>query len=153
MQMKESPRLSVAIPVHNEVSVLPELLSRLLNVLNDLPGGPHEIIFVDDGSTDETFALLEEAEKRSIRKNLTREKSPGPHYKLWEPLAPGKEFPGASYKRREVSPFAGKSPEAFYKRRKASPPRKRIHKGNFPRASLQVPGASAPRGEIPWGFL
>ena len=63
MQMKESPRLSVAIPVHNEVSVLPELLSRLLNVLNDLPGGPHEIIFVDDGSTDETFAFLEEAAK------------------------------------------------------------------------------------------
>ena len=67
MQMKESPRLSVAIPVHNEVSVLPELLSRLLNVLNDLPGGPHEIIFVDDGSTDETFAFLEEATRNDSR--------------------------------------------------------------------------------------
>jgi len=49
------------------------------------------------------YLLLEEAEKRNIRKNLTREESPGPPYKLWEPLAPGKEFPGASYKRREVS--------------------------------------------------
>ena len=67
MQMKESPRLSVAIPVHNEVSVLPELLSRLSNVLDDLPGGPHEIIFVDDGSTDETFAFLEEATRNDSR--------------------------------------------------------------------------------------
>ena len=67
MQMRELPRLSVGIPVHNEVSVLPELLSRLLKVLNDLPGGPHEILFVDDGSTDETFAFLEEAAKNDAR--------------------------------------------------------------------------------------
>ena len=67
MQMKGSPRLSVAIPVHNEVAALPELLSRLMNVLNDLPGGPHEIIFVDDGSTDETFVFLEEAAKNDSR--------------------------------------------------------------------------------------
>ena len=65
--MKGSPRLSVAIPVHNEVAALPELLSRLMNVLNDLPGGPHEIIFVDDGSTDETFVFLEEAAKNDSR--------------------------------------------------------------------------------------
>jgi glycosyltransferase involved in cell wall biosynthesis len=67
MQMRELPRLSVAIPVHNEASVLPELLSRLSKVLNDLAGGPHEIVFVDDGSTDGSFAFLEEAAKSDSR--------------------------------------------------------------------------------------
>ena len=52
------PRISVAIPVHNEEEVLPELLRRLTAVLDDSKGGPHEIVLVDDGSTDRTFSLL-----------------------------------------------------------------------------------------------
>lgn len=50
--------LSVAIPIFNEESVLPELHRRLANVLDDIPG-EHEIIFVDDGSTDGTREILE----------------------------------------------------------------------------------------------
>ena len=60
-------RLSVAIPVHNEESVLPELLRRLTAVLDALPGGPHEIVFVDDGSSDRTYEMLEEAGSRDSR--------------------------------------------------------------------------------------
>ena len=45
-------RLSVAIPIYNEVALLPELLQRVDTVLSELPGGPHEIVMVDDGSTD-----------------------------------------------------------------------------------------------------
>jgi dolichol-phosphate mannosyltransferase len=55
------PRVSVAIPLHNEESVLPELLRRVGGVLDALPGGPHEIVMVDDGSTDRTMELLERA--------------------------------------------------------------------------------------------
>lgn len=60
-------RLSVAIPVHNEEQVLPELFNRLTAVLDGLPGGPHEMIFVDDGSRDESLGLLEAAAARDPR--------------------------------------------------------------------------------------
>ena len=65
--MNSGFRLSVAIPIHNEESVLPELLTRLMGVLDKMQGGPHELLFVDDGSTDGTLALLEEAAQRDSR--------------------------------------------------------------------------------------
>ena len=58
-------RLSVAIPVLNEETVLAEMLRRVRIVLDELAGGPHEIVFVDEGSTDRTFELLEEAAQQS----------------------------------------------------------------------------------------
>jgi glycosyltransferase involved in cell wall biosynthesis len=65
--MSSNFRLSVAIPIHNEQSVLPELLTRVLGVLDKIEGGPHELLFVDDGSTDGTLVLLEEAAQRDSR--------------------------------------------------------------------------------------
>ena len=60
-------RLSIGIPVYNEEEVLPELLARLTRVLDQLPGGPHEIVFVDDGSTDRSRQLLLKAAMRDVR--------------------------------------------------------------------------------------
>ena len=51
------PTLSVVGPVHNEEKALPEFHRRLLAALDAL-GFPFEIIYVDDGSTDGTPALL-----------------------------------------------------------------------------------------------
>ncbi|MGA9885475.1 MAG: glycosyltransferase family 2 protein [Candidatus Acidiferrales bacterium] len=65
--MDLSFRLSVAIPIHNEQDLLAELLRRIRAVVDDLPGGPHELVFVDDGSTDRSLAFLEEAARQDQR--------------------------------------------------------------------------------------
>jgi polyisoprenyl-phosphate glycosyltransferase len=61
------PRVSVAISLYNEEAVFPELLRRLQAVLGGLPGGPHEIVFIDDGSMDATFDLVAAAAKADPR--------------------------------------------------------------------------------------
>ncbi len=65
--MAESPRISLAIPLYNEEQVLAELLQRTTAVLDGLPGGPHEIVCVDDGSSDSTFELLSAAAQDDAR--------------------------------------------------------------------------------------
>jgi polyisoprenyl-phosphate glycosyltransferase len=60
-------RLSIGIPIHNEQEILPELLTRLSAVVDTIPGGPHEMLFVDDGSTDGSRRLLIDAARRDSR--------------------------------------------------------------------------------------
>ena len=65
--MIKEPSVSVAIAVCNEAENLPELLERVGKVLGDLPMGPHEVLFVDDGSRDATLSILEEYAARDSR--------------------------------------------------------------------------------------
>ena len=51
------PEISVVIPVYNEESVLPFLFERLYAVMERMER-PYEIIFIDDGSRDQTPRLL-----------------------------------------------------------------------------------------------
>ena len=62
-----SRRVTIAIPIHNEEEVLPELLRRVFAVLDQTPGGPHELLLVDDGSRDGSLRILEEAAGRDPR--------------------------------------------------------------------------------------
>jgi glycosyltransferase involved in cell wall biosynthesis len=59
--MSEYPSISVAVPVYNEEFTVNELVRRTGDVLDSMPGGPHQIVIVDDGSSDRTWEVLEEA--------------------------------------------------------------------------------------------
>lgn len=50
--------LSIVVPCYNEQSVLPELHSRLVVVLEGIEGIRFEIIYTDDGSQDQTPEIL-----------------------------------------------------------------------------------------------
>jgi len=62
--MKKDPSVAVAIPIYNEESIVPELLSRTRAVLSRMAGGPHQVVIVDDGSSDSTWDLLQEAAEK-----------------------------------------------------------------------------------------
>lgn len=51
------PVVSVVLPVFNEVANIEPLYEELKEVLSGLPG-EHEIVFIDDGSSDGSFPLL-----------------------------------------------------------------------------------------------
>jgi len=63
------PELSVVIPVYNEESGLAKLFARLYPALDAL-GIAYEIIYVNDGSRDQSAAML--AEQYSLRPDVTR---------------------------------------------------------------------------------
>ncbi|GEO15628.1 glycosyl transferase family 2 [Microvirga aerophila] len=61
-----SPKLSVVIPVHNESANIAPLCERLLPVLNRITS-IWEIIFVDDGSQDDTLLRVRDMSLREPR--------------------------------------------------------------------------------------
>ncbi|MFA5059054.1 MAG: glycosyltransferase family 2 protein [Candidatus Omnitrophota bacterium] len=52
--------LSIVIPLHNEEESLPVLYQRLKGVLNSPELKDHEVILIDDGSRDKTWAIVED---------------------------------------------------------------------------------------------
>jgi len=53
-----SPEISIVIPIYNEAESLPQLQTKIFSVLHDYD---HEILFVDDGSTDNSVAQIQRA--------------------------------------------------------------------------------------------
>jgi len=67
--------ISVVIPVYNSAQTLRELRERLERVLGDLVGERYEIVFVNDGSTDSSWDILNEMASTSdkiVAVNLTK---------------------------------------------------------------------------------
>ena len=68
--MVDKPLLAIVVPCYNEEEVLPETARRLTALLEQLLEegavaiGSH-IVFVDDGSRDRTWALIEEESERN----------------------------------------------------------------------------------------
>jgi glycosyltransferase involved in cell wall biosynthesis len=69
--MNSRPEVSVVVPLLNEADILPELIHRLQAVLAKI-GASHEIIFVDDGSKDESPAMLAKAAQGDPRLRVVR---------------------------------------------------------------------------------
>jgi len=68
--IQERPALSVVAPCYNEEGVLPEFVRRTAAVLDGLGQGKGistEIVLVDDGSRDGTWAVITEAAARDPR--------------------------------------------------------------------------------------
>ncbi len=66
-----TPEISIVVPIFNEAAVLPELQQRL-GTMVAASSLDHEIIFVDDGSIDESPAMLLAAADRNPRVRVLR---------------------------------------------------------------------------------
>ncbi|NJP05727.1 MAG: glycosyltransferase family 2 protein [Chloroflexaceae bacterium] len=65
------PYLSVVVPIYNEEESIPALYERLVAVL-DTAGYAYELIMVDDGSSDSSFALLQQLAQQDERLRVVR---------------------------------------------------------------------------------
>ena len=71
MSPETSPALSVVIPLYDEEQNVVPLVRELGGVLDQI-GRPAEIIVVDDGSTDRSFALLAGLQAEESRLRIVR---------------------------------------------------------------------------------
>jgi glycosyltransferase involved in cell wall biosynthesis len=66
-----APSISIVVPLHNEQENIRALYARLIEVLDPI-GKPYELIFVDDGSRDQTPAILDEIHDSDTRVCVVR---------------------------------------------------------------------------------
>lgn len=59
MTTRRQPEISVVIPAYNEEANIAALVHALLEVLGET-GKPFEVVIIDDGSTDQTYARIQE---------------------------------------------------------------------------------------------
>ena len=61
-QIIKNPSISVVIPLLNESENIDELYESLNKVIKSYPN--REVLFIDDGSTDNTFEILKEIHEK-----------------------------------------------------------------------------------------
>lgn len=64
--MSERPVYSVVAPVFNEEETLPHFYGRVTKVMSEL-GEPFELLFVNDGSIDGSYMLMQDMHQRDAR--------------------------------------------------------------------------------------
>jgi glycosyltransferase involved in cell wall biosynthesis len=68
----DSPiRYSIVVPFFNEQENIPSLYMKLTEVMDSI-GEPFELVFIDDGSKDDSFKVLSEIYEHDGRVNLVR---------------------------------------------------------------------------------
>lgn len=60
-------KVSIIVPAYNEQDSLPFLYERLEKIVNEVNGYEFEILFVNDGSKDETLKLIKEYREKDSR--------------------------------------------------------------------------------------
>lgn len=60
-------KISVVIPLLNEEESLRELAARLESVLTELAPNSYQVLFIDDGSTDTSYQVLQELHTQNAR--------------------------------------------------------------------------------------
>lgn len=68
---------SVVVPVYNEAGIVDDAITRMLRALEDL-GGDFELLICENGSTDNTAALVERLRREDPR--IALERLPEPDY-------------------------------------------------------------------------
>ncbi|HJZ63685.1 MAG TPA: glycosyltransferase family 2 protein [Candidatus Acidoferrum sp.] len=71
METDPTVRYSIVVPFFNEQENIPPLYMKLTEVMDSI-GEPYELIFVDDGSKDNTFKVLSDIYEHDRRVNLIR---------------------------------------------------------------------------------
>jgi glycosyltransferase involved in cell wall biosynthesis len=71
MTSEERVMYSIVVPFYNEQESIPPLYIKLTEVM-DAVGEPYEMVFVDDGSRDDTYKVLLEIYSHDRRVNLVR---------------------------------------------------------------------------------
>ncbi|TAL69536.1 MAG: glycosyltransferase [Bacteroidetes bacterium] len=66
-QRRDTPFISVVVPLLNEEESLPELALQLENELKRASHNRYEVIFVDDGSTDDSYSVIRSINQRNRR--------------------------------------------------------------------------------------
>ena len=70
-EAEPAPDISIVVTLYDEATTLDDLYSRTVKTLDGL-GRPFELVFVDDGSTDGTFAALERLHANDPRVRAVR---------------------------------------------------------------------------------
>src|SRR5271170_3156921 len=71
MRNDSTIRYSVVVPFFNEQENIPPLYMKLTEVMDSV-GEPYELVFVDDGSRDNSFKVLSDIYEHDRRVNLVR---------------------------------------------------------------------------------
>jgi glycosyltransferase involved in cell wall biosynthesis len=71
MRSDASIRYSLVVPFFNEQENIPQLYMKLTEVM-DAIGEPYEMVFVDDGSKDNTYKVLSDIYEHDRRVNVVR---------------------------------------------------------------------------------
>ena len=71
MRSESSVRYSIVVPFYNEQENIPPLYMKLTEVMDSI-GESYELIFIDDGSRDNSFKVLSDIYEHDRRVNLVR---------------------------------------------------------------------------------